>query len=84
MRLGLANPVVTNRFLLWVFAAFFGFVMVCTAVPPVVLGRTHLLSHAALVLVGFAGLGSAVCNWLVFFPPAAYRRRVYARAEAEV
>jgi hypothetical protein len=83
MRLGLADAVVVNRFLLWTFAASFGLLMICTAIPPVLFGRVHPLSHAALILVGVAGLGSSVSYWLAFFPPAAYRRRVYARAKAE-
>jgi hypothetical protein len=83
MRLGLADAVVVNRFLLWTFAALFGLLMISTAIPPTVFGRTHALSHLALVLMGLSGVGTAVCYWLAFFPPAAYRRRVYARAKAE-
>jgi len=82
-RLGLADPVLTNRFLLWTFAAFFGFLMICTSIPPVVLGGLHPLSHAALTSVGLIGVASATCHWLVFFPPEAYKKRLRARAAAE-
>jgi hypothetical protein len=83
MRLGLADAVVVNRFLLWTFAAGFGILMGFTAIPPALLGRTHALSHAGLVAFSLVGVGAAVCYWLAFFPPEAYRRRIYARAVAE-
>ena len=83
MRLDLADAVVVNRFLLWTFAAGFGLLMTCTAIPPALLGRLHPLSHAALLIVGLAGVGAAVCYWLAFFPPEAYRRRIYARSAVE-
>jgi hypothetical protein len=82
MRLGLADPVVTDRFLLWTFAAFFGFLMICTSIPPLLLERSHPVSMAALVVFGFAGAAAAACYWLAFFPPEAYRRRVRVRAAA--
>jgi len=83
MKLGLADPVVTNRFLLWTFAAFFGAMLMATAIPPVVLEHTHPVSHAALVLFGLSGAAAATCYWLAFFPPEAYRQRLRARAAAE-
>jgi hypothetical protein len=83
MRLGLADPVVTDRFLLWTFAAFFAFLMLTTSISPVVLGRSHPVVSAALMVFGFSGAAAAACYWLAFFPPEAYRRRVRARAAAE-
>jgi hypothetical protein len=82
-RIGLADPVVTNRFLLWTFAAFFGFLMIWTSIPPAVLGNLHPLSHVALASVGLFGAASATCHWLAFFPPEAYQRRLRARAAAQ-
>lgn len=82
MRLGLADPLVTDRFLLWTFAAFFGFLLIATSIPPLVLARSHPVTLAALVVFGFSGLAAATCYWLAFFPPEAYRRRVRAAAEA--
>ncbi len=82
-RLGLADPVVTDRFLLWTFAASFGFVLIATSIPPLVLERAHPVTMAALVVFGFAGAAATVCYWLAFFPPEAYRRRIRARAAAQ-
>lgn len=75
LRLGLAEPLVVNRFLLFgigmgaVFAAFVIFIVgqVTTANP----------SAAAWVLAatGAMGIASAIPTWLAFLPPAAYRRR---------
>jgi hypothetical protein len=83
MRLGLADPVVTNRFLLWTSAAFFSFLMLSTSIAPVVLGRSHPVAIAALVVFSLSGAAAAASYWLAFFPPEAYRRRVRARAAAE-
>lgn len=82
-KIGLADPVVTNRFLLWTFASFFGAVLMATAIPPVVLGRTHVLTHAALILFGVAGVAAASCYWLAFFPPESYRQRLRSRVPAK-
>jgi len=79
-RLGLADPVVTNRFLLWTFAAFFSFLILTTSISPVLLGRTHPVAVAALVVFGFCGAAASACYWLAFFPPEAYRRHLRARA----
>lgn len=75
LRLGLADPLVVNRFLLFgigmgaVFAAFVIFIIgqLTTANP----------SAAAWVLAatGVMGITTALPTWLAFLPPAAYRRR---------
>jgi hypothetical protein len=83
MRLGLADPVVTDRFLLWTFAAACSFVMLSTSIMPIVLGRTHPVSIAALMVFSITGAATAACYWLAFFPPEAYRRRLRARAAAQ-
>ena len=69
LRLGLADPVVTDRFLLWTFAALLGFLMITTSIPPAVLGRSHPVVLVALVVFGFAGAAAAACYWLAFFRP---------------
>ena len=81
LRLGLADPIVTDRFRLWtisscaISAAFLVFYMgrlwaenVATSVP--VLSATSI-----------AGLVAGVTVWLAFVPPAAYLQRVRTRAE---
>ena len=49
-RLGLADPVVTDRFLLWTFAAACSFLMLTTSIAPIVLGRTHPVAIVALAV----------------------------------
>ena len=82
LKLGLADPVVTDRFRLWtissyaVSAAFLIFYMgrlwaenVATSVP-------------VLAATSIAGLVAGVTVWLAFVPPDAYVERVRERTEA--
>jgi hypothetical protein len=84
LRLGLADPVVTNRFLLWALAAGFSIVLLLTSAVPVfldpILHEAFLV--ASLLTFSVCGVVSSVCYGLAFFPPAAYRRRLHRRAEA--
>lgn len=73
-RLGLADPVVTNRILLWALT-------MATAVYmhlPTLLQRAGLLHSdvAARMLLSAGGMLTAVGLGLAFFPPQAYLRRV--------
>jgi CubicO group peptidase (beta-lactamase class C family) len=85
LRLGLADPVVTNRFLLWgigagaagVGSAVGGAVQWWTQLPPVELPWVMLSSS-------LHGLAAAVAMWLAFVPNAAYTRMIRARAAAQV
>jgi len=75
LRLGLAEPLVVDRFLLFglgmggVFAAFVVFII----------GRLTTANPSAAVWVlaatGVLGIAAAIPTWLAFVPPAAYRRR---------
>jgi len=83
LRLGLADPLVTNRFLLWglgIGAAGVGS-LISLGVQQVV-----GLSMAELPVLTFSnslfGLASALLMWVAFLPPAAWRRWVQRRAEA--
>ena len=81
--IGLGDPVVSNRFLLWAMAGAFSILMMLTAIPAALdPGRVHPLM--AFVGVAFAVLGVAfsVAYALVFFPPAAYERWIQARASS--
>lgn len=81
--LGLADPVVCNRFLLWATGGVFGVAMMLTAVPPVIApGSTHPLMAFDIVAFSAAGIGFCIAYSLVFFPPGAYLRWVGARAQA--
>jgi hypothetical protein len=75
MHLGLADPVVTNRFLLWGVAGIFGLLMMMTAVPPVIAPTTtHWLMAWDIALFSAFGIGFCIAYSLVFFPPAFYLR----------
>jgi len=76
-RLGLADPEVTNRFLLWgvgAGAAGLGTTVGTvaqwwTGLPPLAIPWVTLSSS-------LHGLVAAIAMWLAFLPPAAYRRRL--------
>jgi hypothetical protein len=80
MRLGLADPMVTDRFLLWALASLFAILILATSVPPVFLPVTHPIMKLSLSIFGFAGAAYSISYGLAFFPPEVYRRRVCARA----
>jgi len=72
LRLGLADPMVTNRLLLWGIGLATTIWASALGVDPTVAGW--------VLLESLLGLVGAVSFWLTFFPPAAYRRLVTARA----
>jgi len=80
LRLGLADPVVTNRFFLWGVgsgAAFLG-----TSIGAVAFAVSGWVSsgHPELaLLVSLHGGVAAVAMWLAFVPPGRYRRWIQAR-----
>jgi hypothetical protein len=81
--LGLADPVVTNRFLVW--GAGEGVAsLVILALCVVMMNRSALLTTDSTVagLVTAAGLVNALVWWLTFAPPTAYLRWVRANAGA--
>jgi hypothetical protein len=74
LRLGLAEPLIVNRILLWAIAAasaFAIFAMIALVLAPAGAPEFSVLSvvHSLLGLVG------ATSIWLAFFPPSFYRRR---------
>lgn len=84
-RIGLGNPIVANRLLLWGISAMSSFVLSTTAI---LLYVTAPDSVAATVrqneaggLYGLCAFVSAVANWLAFFPPQRYTRWVTAGSE---
>jgi hypothetical protein len=82
-RLGLADPVLANRFLLWglgigsagVGSLVGNVAMIATGSGPGDLDGLTLSNS-------LFGLASAVLMWIAFLPPAAYRRWLEARAAA--
>jgi hypothetical protein len=80
-RIGLVEPAVVNRVLLWGIGSLAAFAMsgygllTRVALGPVQSDGMRLVSSAL-------GMIAAVAIWLAFFPPAAYRRRVARSAVA--
>jgi hypothetical protein len=78
--LGLAEPMVVNRFLLWGIASIFSALAVWTVSIPSMLSfaadRQMALAPFTLSLTATWGIGSIGTYWLAFFPPAWYARRV--------
>lgn len=80
MALGLADPVVTNRFLVWGVgsAACAGLslsLVVCSAI-----GLNLVVHPVPILLLSVCGLTAAICWMLSFLPPAAYLDWVRRRA----
>jgi len=84
LHLGLAEPLVTNRFLLWTMAAGCSIVMLLTAVPPMLLDPAEYARLLTLDLVVFSIAGAAVSGLytLTFLPPKRYRRWFGESSEA--
>ncbi len=85
LRLGLGDPVVANRFLLWgvaslgLVAAFLTFVTAKLAGVNAATSRPFLATSFAVAVV------CGVAMWLAFFAPEAYTRRIARRgADAEI
>jgi hypothetical protein len=81
LRLGLADPVVTNRFLLWGVssaAAFFGSGLIFAFVT--VTGMNPNEAPGLSLIVSLHGLVAAIAMWFAFQPPAFYVRWLEGRA----
>jgi hypothetical protein len=77
LRLGLADPLVTNRFLLWglgIGAAGVGSLLSVTV--QVVSGLSMSELPALTLSNSLFGLASALLMWVAFVPPAAWRRYI--------
>jgi hypothetical protein len=88
LRIGLADPLVANRFLLWGTGSVCRFVMLVMGAIPTLLFH-HIppeiwptVVSITLISVAIAGLGVSVSYWLVFFPSRAYVRHITRRHAA--
>jgi hypothetical protein len=81
VRLGLADPVVANRFLLWGVGAGAAGVGSFIGIAAQLLGGADA-GQASWVMVSSSlhGLVAAVALWFAFVPPAFYRRYIESRA----
>ena len=77
-RIGLAEPLVTDRFLLFGLAN--GGAVLASGVIGLAGGLASLRSPAVVAFVALATIGAAVALWLAFLPPRRYRDWVLARA----
>jgi len=72
LALGLADPVLVNRFMLWAIAGVGAFAGSSVMSAVSLAGVTPWQNPVALTSVGLGGFTSAVCAWLAFMPPRAY------------
>jgi hypothetical protein len=84
MRLGLADPIVTNRFALWAGAGVGGLVVLSTSLPPTFLDPVEheIWLNLDLLFFSLAGFAASGFYWLTFFPPVRYREWLTKRAPA--
>lgn len=85
LRLGLADPLVENRFLLFGIGSVARFAMLAVGAfsLSLITGDASNLAEVAaptFLASGLAGLGVAICYGLAFFPPRAYKQAVLQRA----
>lgn len=78
-RIGLGDPVTTNRILLWALNSGVGVLAVAVSALLHLQARGPFADPRAALAIGLAGLAGAVILYLAFMPPAWYLRRVHAR-----
>jgi hypothetical protein len=82
--LGLADPLVVNRFLLWGVGALFSVAAIWTVSLPSILRlpieEQLRLSPLVLSITAVWGIGAIASYWLTFFPPDWYRGRIASPA----
>jgi hypothetical protein len=85
LQLGLAEPLVANRFLLWGIGSVGRFLMVVGGIIPAVIyadaeiDLTVSATGISLLLVALIGIGVAASYWLTFFPTRGYVRFIDRR-----
>ena len=72
LAVGLAKPLVTNRFLLWGLASLAAtFIFIVTSLRE---DRATIMTPANMTLISLLTLTAAISQWLAFFPPRRYVR----------
>lgn len=84
LALGLADPVVTDRFLLWSLGMTAAFTIAGIDTALVLQGSSLIATRFGGLVIGCIGMISATTMWLAFFPPRAYLERVRRLAGAGV
>lgn len=82
--MGLAEPLVVNRFLLWGVGSCFALAAIWTITIPALTGaqaeEALAGSEVYMLVTALFGMGSIGAYWLTFFPPRWYRARLGAAA----
>jgi hypothetical protein len=84
LHLGLADPLIANRFLLWTLAGTFSIVVLLTSVPPMLLDPAANAGLLTLDLFIFSigGVSISALYFLTFLPPESFRRWLGKTSEA--
>jgi hypothetical protein len=83
LRIGLAEPALTNRFLLWglgCVATAAIFLATSTQARQLLVPADLALTPGIMILVSLFTLTTATAQWLAFLPPSAYLRWIAGRA----
>jgi len=74
-RIGMAEPIVQNRFALWATASAGGILMVITSTAPRLFALDSVFLNSGVIYLVFCagGLTSSFAYWLTFFAPGWYR-----------
>jgi len=80
LALGLADPVLVNRFLLWGASALAAVALCAVVVASMLLGRAPLGDPMARIAMGAASAVVSLSWYLAFLPPERYVRRIRERA----
>lgn len=76
LALGIADPVVANRFLLWGLGGLCASTIVLSSIPMMFLGTAHWASQVCMLTIGFLGTLATITYGLAFFPPKSYFARL--------
>jgi len=82
LALGLADPLVVNRFLLWAWIGVFALICIAPSFVIGLRGGDYLHHTGARLATALGGFAFAIATQLAFLPPAAYRRWVNGGAPA--
>lgn len=82
MALGLAEPVVTNRFFLWTCSGLLSTAWISFSAILLALGENLARNPVNVTVTCLAGLANSVLLVLIFMPPAAYTRWIERSARA--
>ena len=78
-RLGIGDPVVTDRIRLWCISMAGAASIAVASTALHFLGLDPATSTAGALIIGPVGVASSIATWLAFLPPARYRARLEAR-----